>query len=183
MISADSFAPGWLGIVTSTLSAEFSQAREAIERCSSGLPDDTASRQVGASLRRVAGVLEMVGAPIQARFLLELAEIALSGASSNARAAYVAAGCLGAVASELGTAAATTLHRCSRSFLSIDREPLSFMLSVCRFPRAARSCACSDWTGPRIWRLRSTARLPRWHNPTSPSRRSARGVSRRPSAA
>ena len=116
MISADSFAPGWLGIVTSTLSAEFSQAREAIERCSSGLPDDTASRQVGASLRRVAGVLEMVGAPIQARFLLELAEIALSGASSDARAAYVAAGCLGAVASELGTAAATTLHPLLQDF-------------------------------------------------------------------
>ena len=37
--------------------------------------------------------------------------------------------------------------RCWRSFLSIDREPVSFTLSVCHFPRAARSCACSDWTG------------------------------------
>ena len=64
----------------------------------------------------MAGVLEMVEAPVQARFFLELAEIALSGASSDAKAAAVAAGCLGAVASELGTAAATTLHPLLQEF-------------------------------------------------------------------
>ena len=58
----------------------------------------------------------MVGAPVQARFLLELAEIALSGASSDAKAVAVAAGCLGAVASELGTGAATTLHPLLQEF-------------------------------------------------------------------
>ncbi|MGH6884579.1 MAG: Hpt domain-containing protein, partial [Geminicoccales bacterium] len=52
----------------------------------------------------------MVGAPVQARFFLDLAEIALSGASSDPKAAAVAAGCLQAVASELGTATATTPH-------------------------------------------------------------------------
>ncbi|MDQ3562788.1 MAG: Hpt domain-containing protein [Pseudomonadota bacterium] len=108
MIRGDSFAPGRLGIVTRTLCAEFTQVREAIGRCSNGLPDNTALRQVGARLRRVTGVLEMVGAPVQARFLLEFAEIALSGASSDAKAAAVAAGCLGAAVSELGTGTATT---------------------------------------------------------------------------
>ncbi|MGH8510667.1 MAG: Hpt domain-containing protein, partial [Gammaproteobacteria bacterium] len=110
MMSADTFAPGRLGVVTSTLCAEITQAREVIERCPAGLLDDTASRQMGASLRRVAGVLEMVGAPVQARFFLELAEIALSGASSDPKAAAVAAGCLGAVSRELETDTATTLH-------------------------------------------------------------------------
>ncbi len=116
MNSADSLAPGRFGIVTSTLSAEFAQATEVMERCSTGLPDDTASRQVGMRLRRVAGVLEMVGAPVQARFFLELAEIAVSGASSDAKAVAVAVGCLGAVASELETGTATTLHPLLQEF-------------------------------------------------------------------
>ncbi len=116
MNSADFLAPGRLGIVTSTLSAEFAQATEVIERCSTGLPDDTASRQVGMRLRRLDGVLEMVGAPVQTRFFLELAEIALSGASSDTKAVAVAVGCLGAVASELGTGTATTLHPLLQEF-------------------------------------------------------------------
>ncbi|MGH8630652.1 MAG: hypothetical protein ACREU7_07795, partial [Burkholderiales bacterium] len=58
----------------------------------------------------MAAVLEMVGASVPARFLLELAEIALGGASSDAKAAAVAAGCLQAVARELGAATATTPH-------------------------------------------------------------------------
>ncbi|MGH8472821.1 MAG: hypothetical protein ACREVJ_10300, partial [Gammaproteobacteria bacterium] len=113
-MTTDTFAPGRLAAVTSTLCAEITQAREVIERCPTSLPDDTASRQVGASLRRVAGVLEMVGAPVQARFFLELAEIALSGA--DAKAVAVASGCLQAAASELGTGTATTLHPLLQEF-------------------------------------------------------------------
>ena len=150
MISADSFATGRIGIVTNTLSAEFSQAREAIERCSTGLADDRASRQVGASLRRVAGVLEMVGAPVQARFLLELAEIALSGGSSDAKAAAVAAGCLGAVASELGTDAATTLHPLLQDFQ--EKQPDSDAATLLRrgheaYQRGLLGCLRDDSTG------------------------------------
>ncbi|MGH8488194.1 MAG: Hpt domain-containing protein [Gammaproteobacteria bacterium] len=136
--------------MTSTLSAEFSQAREAIERCSTGLADDTVLRQVGARLRRVDGVLEMVGAPMQARFLLELAEIALSGASSDAKAAAVAAGCLGAVASELGTDAATTLPPLLQDFQ--EKQPDSDAETLLRrgheaYQRGLLGWLRDDYTG------------------------------------
>ncbi|MGH8533023.1 MAG: hypothetical protein ACREV1_09955, partial [Gammaproteobacteria bacterium] len=143
MMSADTFVPERLGAVISTLCAEITKAREAIERCPTGLPHDTASRQVGASLRRVRGVLEMVGAPVQARFFLELAEIASSGTSSDARAAAVAAGCLQAAASELGTGTATTLHPLLQEFQ--EEQPDGDSETVLRYGHEAYQRGLLGW--------------------------------------